>query len=156
MTLQELFNLVSTNQAWFIYFLIAIPALLLLLWLWVGSSEKAINFKWLYSALAFSAILPGLFAFTLNIYLFLFQRQDIWTFNVVTQLLPIITMAISLWLIKQQIGFEQVPGFEKLGGMLTLIFACMGIMWLVDRTHLVAFVMIPASYLFFGFIALLL
>jgi hypothetical protein len=110
----------------------------------------------IYAILVYAVCIPGIFAVTLNIYLFLFERQSIWQANMVLQYLPIISMAITLMLIKSKIPFSLIPGFGKISGFLTLIAALIGVMWFFDRIHLVAFTYVPFSVILIGFVLTLL
>jgi hypothetical protein len=49
-----------------------------------------------------------------------------------------------------------IPGFGKLSGFMTLIAALIGVMWFMDRVHLVAFIYVPFLYIVVGFVATLL
>lgn len=57
--------------------------------------------RYIYAVLAYLTTIPGIFAFTLNLYAFLFERQSIWTMSLVMQVLPIIAMVIILIMIKK-------------------------------------------------------
>jgi hypothetical protein len=80
--------------------------------------------------LVYAVCIPGVFAVTLNIYLFLFERQSVWQANIILQFLPVISMGITLMLIKSKIPFSLIPGFGKISGFLTLIAA-------IDRSDVV-------------------
>lgn len=125
----------------------------------MGSGETADEiWKWryVYAGLVYLACIPGVFAITLNVYLFLFERQSIWDLNLTLQVLPILTMVGTLMLIRRKMPFDYIPGFGRLSGFLTLIAAIMGIMWFIDRTRIYAIAYVPFSYIIIGFIALLL
>jgi preprotein translocase subunit Sec61beta len=156
MTLQDFFNSISSHPTLLVLLLLAVPLLTFLVNLWSGNTaQEVLKWRYVYSALAYLACVPGIFAVTLNIYLFLFERQSIWTMNLGTQLLPIVTMVATLMLIKRQIPFDFVPAFGKLSGFMTLITAAMGIMWFIDRTRIYAITFVPFSYIAIGFLVLL-
>ncbi|MEZ0607282.1 hypothetical protein ACAW74_02145 [Fibrella sp. WM1] len=157
MTFRDLFDYAAA-QPWVVaFFLLAIPLLTFLINLWSGETAEAIwKWRYAYAALIYAACIPGVFALTLNLYLFLFERQSIWAMNLVLQVLPILTMIATLWLVRQKLPFEYVPGFGRLSGFLTLIAALIGILWFVDRLRLVAFTYVPFSYLVVGFVGTLL
>ncbi|MBO9638399.1 MAG: hypothetical protein J7576_09540 [Siphonobacter aquaeclarae] len=157
MTLQDLFRYVSQNPSPYAMALVCVPLLALLLNMWSGkTAEEVLRFKYGYTVLVYVAAIPGIFALTLGIYLFLFERQSVWQMNLITQVLPVITMAATLWIIRQKIPFQYVPGFGKLSGFLTLIAALMGILFFLDRLHFYAFTYVPFVYLVVGFVGLLL
>lgn len=123
----------------------------------VATGSRDVKFwSYIYAVLVYAACIPGIFAVTLNIYLFLFERQSVWQANIILQFLPIITMALTLMLIKNKIPFALIPGFGKLSGFLALIFCMIGVMWFFDRIHLVAFTYVPFSVILVGFLLTLL
>lgn len=157
MTLQELFRYVSQNPAPFALFLSCLPLLALVTNLWSGQTAPDIlRWKYVYMVLVFASAIPGIFAVTLNLYLFLFERQSVWSLNLITQFLPILSMVATLWIIRQKIPFEHIPGFGKLSGFLTLIAALIGVLFVLDRLHFYAVTYIPFGYLVIGFVLVLL
>ena len=156
MTLRDFFTYLTAHSGVAVLFLLAIPALTLLVNLWAGNTAEAIfTRRYVYAALVYLACIPGVLAVTLNVYLFLFERQSVWDSNLALQLLPILTMIGTLLLIRQKIPFQYVPGFGRLSGFLTLIAALIGMMWFVDRLRLVAFTYVPFAYIVIGFVAVL-
>jgi hypothetical protein len=118
--------------------------------------EEIWRWRFVYATLVYLACIPGIFAFTLNIYLFLFERQSIWQMNLITQVLPVVTMVATLMLIKRKLPFSYIPGFGKLSGFMTLIAAVIGVLWIIDRTRIYAVTYIPFVYIVVGFVGLLL
>lgn len=157
MTFRDLFDYAAAQPGVVALFLLIIPALVFLLNSQVGETAPDIwRWRYVYAALVYAACIPGMFAVTWNIYLFLFERQSIWAMNLVLQVLPILTMVATLMLIRRKLPFQYIPGFGRLSGFLTLITALIGALWFVDRLHFVAFTYVPFSYLIIGFVALLL
>jgi hypothetical protein len=157
MTLRDLFVAMSGQPALLFVLLMAVPTGAFLVNLWSGSTAEEIwKWRYIYAGLVYLACIPGIFAFTLNVYLFLFERQSIWDMNLALQVLPILTMVGTLMLIRRKIPFNYIPGFGKLSGFLTLITAVMGILWFIDRTHIYAITYIPFMYVAIGFVVLLL
>ncbi len=157
MTLRDIFDAVSGQPALLFLLLMAVPTGAFLLNLWSGDTADDIwKWRYVYAGLVYLACIPGIFAVTLNIYLFLFERQSIWDMNLAVQLLPILTMVATLMLIRRKLPFNFVPGFGKLSGFLTLIAALMGVLWIIDRTRIYAITYVPFTYIVIGFVALLL
>jgi hypothetical protein len=156
MTLHDLFNQVSSNYWPLTLFFILLPVIAWVVGQLATGSRDLKFWGLVYAVLVYAVCIPGIFAFTLNIYLFLFERQSIWQANIVLQFLPIISMVLTLMIIKRKIPFALIPGFGKLSGFLTLIAALIGVMWFMDRIHLVAFIYVPFVYIVVGFVATLL
>ncbi len=155
MTLRQFFESIQSNPNPYLYFFVALPIVCTILWLLFNTPEKAIQIKYVFSAICFVSFIPGMFAITLNIYTFLFERQSVWDINLMAQILPIISMVICFLIIKKTLPFDYIPGFEKITNLSTLIFVVMGILWFIDRTRIFAFVNLPFSAIVIGFLALI-
>lgn len=157
MTLRDIFEAISGHPAILFLLQMAVPTGAFLVNLWSGTTAEEIwKWRYVYAILVYLACIPGIFAVILNVYLFLFERQSVWDINLGAQVLPILTMAGTLMLIRQKIPFIYIPGFGKLSSFLTLMAAVMGVLWIIDRTHLYAVTYVPFTYIFIGFVALLL
>ncbi|MFN8353077.1 MAG: hypothetical protein U0Y10_01410 [Spirosomataceae bacterium] len=156
MTLRDIFQSIAENPTWIVVYFLLLPVAAYLIGEVATGSRDVKFWGYVYAVLSYLVCIPGIFAVTLNVYLFLFERQSVWDMNLVTQALPILSMIITLMLIKRKIPFELIPGFGKLSGFLTLIAATMGIMWFIDRTHIYAVTFIPFQYIAIGFLLLLL
>lgn len=158
MTLQQLFDTISQNPALLLYYLLLVPSITFLIGLWQTNPANgpSIWVRYSYTVLAYMIGIPGIFALILNVYLFLFERQSIWQMNLIIQLLPIVSMAITLMLIKWKVPFESVPELGRLSGFMTILTALIGILWFVDRLRLYAVTYVPFQYIVVGFIILLL
>lgn len=156
MTLQEFFNLLAANPAYILFFFLLLPFTALLAGI-LGRGEGHITpWKYLYAVLIYLACIPGIFSVTLNIYLFLFERQSIMNADIYTQLLPIVSMGLTLWLIRRNVSLDLIPGFGKLSGLVMMITATLGIMWFIDRTRIWMISFIRFEYVLIIFVALLL
>ncbi|REA64136.1 hypothetical protein DSL64_00855 [Dyadobacter luteus] len=156
MTLSQLFSYISQHPWPAAFYFILLPFVTWFIGI-VATGSKDVKFwSYIYAVLVYAVCIPGVFAVILNIYLFLFERQSIWEANIILQYLPILSMAISLILIKNKIPFKLIPGFGKISGFLTLIAALIGVMWFFDRIRLVAFTYVPFSVILTGFILTLL
>jgi len=146
MTLRELFELLSENPTIILFYFIAIPLTAFLAWIF--GRDEGVNSPWkeLYSCLVFATCIPGTFAVTLNVYLFLFEKQSVYDTNIYTQMLPILSMVITLWLIRKNVCFEDIPGFGKLGGLMLLITTLFIIMWILEKTHIFVISFMPFQY----------
>ncbi len=157
MTLRDVFEALSGQPVLLFLLLSAIPAGAFLVNLWSGETAEDIwKWRYAYAGLVYLACIPGIFAFTLNIYLFLFERQSIWDMNLALQVFPMLTMIATLVLIKRRMPFTYIPGFGKLSSFLTLIAAVMGLLWFIDRTRIYAITYVPFTYIVIGFVALIL
>ncbi len=146
MTLGEFFELCSNSPAMVIAYFVAIPATAFLAMLLSRGKGGESPWKYLYAALIYLVCVPGIFAFTLNAYLFLFENLRILDTNLYTQVLPIISMIITIWIITKSTPLDNVPGFDKLAGLLILIAVIFTLMWILDKTRILTFTYIPFTY----------
>lgn len=139
MTLGEFFTWLSGRPDYVIGFFVFIPLIAFLAGI-MGKGEGNLSpWKYFYAALIYAICVPGIFAVTLNIYFFLFERQKILDTNLFTQVLPIVSMVATLLIIRANADLNHIPGFGKLSGLIMMISAVLVMMWFLDRTHIVAF-----------------
>ena len=156
MTLQEFFDWVSFHPGWLLFFFIFIPLSALIAG-WIGKGEGHLSpWKYYYSILVYLVCIPGLFAIFLSVYLFLFERLSIMNTNLFTQLLPIVSMVLTLLIVRKNVDLDQVPGFGKLSGLIFMISAILVVMIVIDRTRLLAFTFVRFEYVLLLFVAMLL
>lgn len=156
MTLQELFNLIAASPAYVIFYFAIIPFAALLAGLLSKSEGHIAPWNILYSVLIYAVCIPGIFAVTLSVYFFLFERKSILQTDLYTQVLPIVSMVATLLIIRKNVDFDYIPGFDKISGLITMIAATLGIMWFIDRTHIYAIAYLRFEVVLFIFFALLL
>ena len=143
MTLGEFFVWTSGHPTFLILYFLLVPFIALLAG-WFSKNEGHLSpWKQLYSVLIYMVSLPGIFAVTLSIYFFLFERRSILDTNLVTQVLPVISMVVTILLIKRQVDLDLVPGFDKISGLILIIATLMTLMWIIDKTHIYSITFMP-------------
>ena len=143
MTLGEFFSWSGQNPAVLLIYFLAIPAIALLAGAFSKGEGHLSPWKYLYSTLIYMVSIPGIFAVTLSIYLFLFERQPIMDMNLHTQVLPVLSMIATLMIITKQVRLDQIPGFDRLSGLIVIIGSMIALMWIIDKTHIFAITIIP-------------
>ena len=154
MTLQDCFDLLAANPAIIIFFFCAVPLTAILACELDRGDSHLSPWKYLYAVLVYLVTIPGLFAVVLNIYLIIFEGRSIMDIDIYTQILPIVSMLITLYIIKKNVNLDEIPGFDKLSGLMMIIFAFMAIFWILDKTRIVAFTHFPFYYILLLFVAL--
>ena len=155
MTLGEFFEVLSDNPSVVCFLFVAVPLTAFLASIFGKEEGNKSPWKELYTTLVYLTCIPGIFAITLNAYLFMFERQSVMDTNIFTQIVPILSMVVTLWLIRKNVCFEDIPGFDKLGGLIMVITALIIFMWFVEKTSIYAITFIPFSYFIILFIILL-
>ena len=148
MTLRELFDYLSENPiAVIAYFAILLFTAILAGWMGKGDGHLS-PWKYLYSAIVYLVCVPGIFAASLAVYLFLFEQGgSIYNVNLLTQVLPVVAMIVTLNVVQQNVPFGYIPGFGKLTDLIMTIFTVFLLMYLLNRLHLVAWVYVPVQWL---------
>ena len=155
MTLGDFFDALSNNPSIVCFLFVAVPLTALLASIFGRNEGAKRPWKELYTVLIYLTCIPGIFAVTLNVYLFLFKRQPIMETNIFTQILPILSMAATLWLVRRNVSFDEIPGFDKLGGLIMILASLIIFMWILEKMNIFAITVIPFSYFIILFIALL-
>jgi hypothetical protein len=155
MTLKEFIDLLGQNPLYILFFFGFIPFAAWLAGL-MGKGEGNISpWKYWYAILIYLACVPGIFSVSLNVYLFLFEKRSIFQADIFTQILPIISMVLTIFIVKQNADLEFIPGFGRLSSLITMIACTLVIMWFIDRTHIMVFSYMRFEYLILCFIVLL-
>ncbi len=156
MTLQELFDFIAQHPAYIIFYFAIIPFAAFLAGVLSRGEGHLPPWNILYAVLIYAVCIPGIFAVTLNVYLFLFEKRSIMDMDVFMQILPVISMIITLVIIRRYVDFDDVPGFDTLTSLITIIAAVLGIMWFIDRTRIWLLSYVRFEIVVLVFIALLL
>ncbi|MBK9961639.1 MAG: hypothetical protein IPP06_10020 [Saprospiraceae bacterium] len=143
MTLQQFFDMIQANPNFSLYFFLGIPAIALVLG-WVTEPDSSQSpWNYLFAVLVYAICIPGIFAVTLNIYFFFWERRSIMDTQLMIQFFPIISMVATIAIIRRFVNLDDVPGFDKLTGFMLIIGVILTLMWVLDRTHIYAISFMP-------------
>jgi len=156
MTLGELFQMLAEHPYLLMIYFIGIPFFALLLGWIARGAEYDSPWKYIYSALIYLICVPGIFSVTLDIYFFIWERRPLLESNIYTQILPIVSMLITLFVIGRQVDFNRIPGFGKLSTLIIMIASVLVLMWIIDKTHIYVISYAPIWLVLVIFIVLLL
>jgi hypothetical protein len=146
MTLFDFFQFLGQNPIYITLYFLAVPLFALLInWIAAGHGHES-PWNYLYSATIFAACVPGVLSVALSVYFFLFERGSILNTNILTQVLPVLSMILTISIVKRNVALQYVPGSERISSMMFLIGATIVLMFVLDRTRIFAFVMIPVQY----------
>lgn len=155
MTLGQFFDVVSSQPSTVLFYFFALPITAFLASIFGKNEGHLFPWNYLYSLLVYLACIPGVFAITLNAYLFLFERKPIMDTNLFTQILPIVCMLVTLWAIKKNIDLKLVPGFDKISSLILIITLLISMMWILEKTQIFIFTFMPFYQFFLLFVAFL-
>lgn len=97
--------------------------------------------RYVYSFLVYLTSLPGAFAVVIIAYTMFFIKGNILNMELVSTILPIISMFVTMTIIKKNVDMTQVPGFEKLRGLYFMLVSVFVIALIIVKTKI---------FLFFG------
>lgn len=143
MTLAEFFTWCGEHPGWLLGYFLAVPAVAMLAWLFSGREGHLSPWRYFFAVLIYMVAIPGIFAVTLNTYLFLFERRSIMDTNLFTQVLPILSMTTTFIFVRKQVSLDHVPGMDRLTSLSLILGALMVILWFIDRTHIYAITFMP-------------
>jgi hypothetical protein len=155
MTLGQFFESVSQQPSIVLFYFFALPFTAFLSTIFGRGEGHLSPWKYLYTILVYFACIPGIFALTLNAYMFLFERQPVMDTNLFTQILPVLCMLITLWLIKKNVSLNDVPGFDKIGNLFFIITVLISMMWILEKTNIFIFTFMPFYQFILFFIGFL-
>lgn len=152
MTLKDCFDLVATQPEYLLAFFSAIPLTALFFNLLNRNKAHLAPWRYVYSTLIYLVSLPGIFSIAFTIYLFLFERRSILQSDVYVQIVPVVSIIVTLWIVRAKTRLAYIPGVGRLFGLIAMILASFAIMWMIDRTRIIAFTYIPFHYLLAAFL----
>lgn len=140
MSVLNVLDLVSRNPLYPVIFVVAVPVLTLVLRLLHGPYDAPLPpWKYFYAVLIYLSCVPGFAGLFFALYLSVFQRVNLLDLNIFTYFLPIVSMAITLVIMRKSIRFDEIPGFRTLFGLFLLIALSFVGLLLLDRLRVFLF-----------------
>ena len=97
--------------------------------------------KYFSAVLVYLACVPGMFAAVITAYSLFFARENLLDANLLVSFLPIVSMVATLVFIRKDVPFDQVPGFDRLSGLMAMVGCSFAIALAIQKTNI---------FLFFG------
>lgn len=137
MTLQQLFDQIAM-QPQLVYCYFALLPITALITNFMSGKTEALYAPWkyLYSTLVYASCIPGIFAVVLCVHNALFGGTNLLNVNILVYFLPIIIMILTIAIIRRNIALENVPGFDRLSGLIMVLAATFIAMFVLQRTYL--------------------
>jgi hypothetical protein len=122
MTLRELLQWFG-QYPWILAAVFLIPpALVLIAGLVHGRGNGGQSpWRYLYSVLIYMASVPGMGAAVVTTYAVVFAHESLLDMNLMVSLVPIVSMVLTLVLARRNVDFDQVPGFDRLFGLMVVL-----------------------------------
>lgn len=92
--------------------------------------------KYIYALLVYAACIPGLFAAVLVGYSLFFTKENLLDASLLMYFLPIASMIATLVAIRRNVSFDDVPGFDRLSGLMVMLGLSFATALAIDRTRI--------------------
>lgn len=120
--------------------MVGIPLFCLLLNLTQTKASVRKPVHYVYSTAIFATAIPGLFAGIIVFYSLFFIKANLLNSNVVLYFLPIISMAATFLIVGRRVGFDILPGFQRLSGLMMLLgIICLLVFFLYRLRFIIGF-----------------
>ena len=122
MTVRQIIELAGSHPVLFSAILLAAPTLSWVLAFLHGKGRGALSpWKYIYATMVYMACLPGVLSAVLLGYTLFFTRESLLDVNLLVYILPIVSMTVTLALISRSVSFDDIPGFDRLSGLILVI-----------------------------------
>jgi len=136
-TVRELIDLAGRNPLALLGLFVALPlSVLVIRWIHGRAGGARAPWKYAYSVLVYLACVPGTGAAVLTAYTLFFTRENLLDKDLLVYVVPIVSMIVTLVLIRKIVPFENVPGFDRLSGLMTLIAVTFVILLAIRKTFI--------------------
>ena len=95
--------------------------------------------KYIYSVIIYLSSIPGIFIIFTVLYLVVFQHTNLLHLSIYTYFLPILSVFLTLIIIRKSIEFEDIPGFKKISGLFSYIICTFIILLILERLRIFLF-----------------
>jgi hypothetical protein len=136
MTLRELFAAADAGRVPLLIALGGVVVLTALIGVLHGRGNGGrAPWRYLYAFLVYAACAPGIFAAVAVVYALLFSGDNLLDLNAATYVAPIAAMVLTLGVMRRNVSFDEVPGFERITGLMTMIAAVFAIALILRSLH---------------------
>jgi hypothetical protein len=134
-TARELLDLAGRNPGLLLGVFLALPLSVPVLgWIHGRAGGALPPWRYLYAVLVYLACIPGVGAAVVTGYTLFFTRENLLDKDLLVYVAPIVSMAVTLVLIRKNVSFDDVPGFDRLSGLMTLIAVTFVILLAIRKT----------------------
>ncbi|MHB8834284.1 MAG: hypothetical protein ACYC9Y_01005 [Candidatus Methylomirabilia bacterium] len=140
MTIRDLIDLAGQHPLVLVVAFLAPPLAAWLLGLMHPRGQGgAAPWKYFSAVLVYLACVPGMFAGVITAYMLFFSRENLLDANLLVSFLPILSMVATLVFIRKNVTFDQVPGFDRLSGLMVMVGCSFAIALAIQKTNIWVF-----------------
>lgn len=103
--------------------------------------------KLVYSVVVYATCVPGMLSAVLTAYTLFFSRENLMDQNVLVYLAPIVSMVATLMLVRKNVSFDAIPGFDRIWGLMTMIGMTFVIVLAIEKTRIFVVSVLPIGAL---------
>ena len=142
MTTRDLIQWAGQHPVLLLLAFVAPPVLAWLAGRWPGKEQgPRPPWKYLYALLVYLVCVPGMLAGVLTAYTLFFSGENLLDANLLVYFLPIASMIATLVLIRKNVSFDDMPGFDRLSGLMAMVGCSFALALFIQKTRI---------FLFFG------
>ncbi len=140
MTTRDLIQLAGQHPVGLLLAFVAPPVLAWLAGRGHGNEQgKHAPWKYLYALLVYLVCVPGMFAAVITAYTLFFSGESLLDANLLVYFLPLASMVATLVLIRKNVSLDDVPGFDRLTGLMVMVGGSFVIALVIQKTRIFVF-----------------
>ena len=140
MTLEDLLTYLTNDKTALFLFFILLPIITIIITIISAGRSLEKPYSYCYSILLFTVCIPGVLSITLWVYSMFFERKAIWQLPFFVYYLPIIIMAICIYILKKKrIPIRRLPWTGELYEFLVLLTITFASILIIMKLHILTF-----------------
>ncbi|MBQ49524.1 MAG: hypothetical protein CMP10_19245 [Zetaproteobacteria bacterium] len=116
---------------------VSLPLLAWVLGFWAKKGDKGHWLIYVYACLIYLVCLPGILAVVLTAYHLFFLKANLLQVNILVYFAPIAVMITTLTIIHKRVNFDDVPGFDRIQGLMILMGICFVLALVIQKSFVV-------------------
>jgi hypothetical protein len=134
-TTREILTTVG-QTAWLVPYLVGLPVLAAAMGVVDGNGKRG-AWPFAYSTVVYAACIPGILAAVLIAYMIGVAHENLLDAPMATTLGPLLSMILTLGLVSRQVNFRDLPGIDRLWGLMLTLAMTFIFGFVLTRTHFV-------------------
>ena len=148
MTARDLIDLVGRHPLALAGLFVVLPAAVLVMGALHGPGGGGrAPWRFVYAVVVYLACVPGIGAAVVTAYTLFFTRENLLDKNLLVYVVPIASMALTLLLIRRRVSFDEIPGFHRIWGLMTLIAITFTLLLVIHKAFIGIFFGAPLAAL---------
>lgn len=140
MTIEDLLTYLTIDKTGLFLFFILLPIITILITAISAGRSLEKPYSYAYSVLLFAVSIPGVLSVTLWVYSMFFERKSIWQLPFFVYYLPIIIMAICIYILKKKrISIRRLPWTGELYEFLVLLIITFASILIMMKLNIINF-----------------